>query len=204
MTDRDLAARIEDELRANGVVGIELRAAIEALPAAVTAPLAPALAFFYLPVPAPAALSDEERQRNARLMLLAFGAQTPSPRWSSGTMDTLVATALAAPGARVGDIIAALIALVGEPGHRLTAEAANLILDVVRAVFVRAAAQFGEPAYLADVTIAVGDRPLTAGQAYLLMQALPEAAHPAYQPAILAALAPTPYRAEAERFFAPA
>jgi hypothetical protein len=143
-----------------------------------------------------ATVSEMERIRASRLMLLALYLDSGTPAWSSWKLDRLLEAVMGAPGGSVGDLLHALYELLEDHPGGFTEPMGNLIKTLVIQSFVQHRASFdaADLSWMAHNTA----QHATPAQAYLALLAVPpEIMQPICAVAILRKLVSTPYWKEA-------
>jgi hypothetical protein len=140
MTKNGFARQAELELRDTRAVSQSTRQAWENLAAAEKLAFDRAMAFLgCLPSAtgstAPPATSEADRIAAARLMLLKLGLDSCDPRWSSDVLDRVLKAVVETPQGGVGDIVSALLGVLGDYSPDLTRPVAFFIKDLVTKSF---------------------------------------------------------------------
>lgn len=111
----DLVA-VENELRADGRLAFATTEALRADDrfAGLESCLRVLRCAVFAADPATPPVPRKRRVQACRLMLIALGAHTLSPRWTPSQIEQLVEAALVVPGAELSDLVQAQFALLGE------------------------------------------------------------------------------------------
>jgi hypothetical protein len=144
--------------------------------------------------PGKKAVSQTQRIRAIRLMLLKLRAHTQSPQWSSLILETMFEAALQSLGAQIGDIVQALFGVLAESSGGLSEIQTHFIREIGIQVVGRHRREYASQdfSWLASAVMNP-NADLTAAQAYLAAYVLPPSLVPECRKAILAALQSTQF-----------
>lgn len=191
----------ERELRATGTLSEATCQAFARADEATRRGFEPSFAFLGCPTSGTAAHGDivppARRIEAIRLMLLRVRAHTDAPRWSSRMLDDLLEAARQPSGARLGDLVRALFAMLAECPSGLSDVQANFIREIGIHVVGKQRSAYAAEDF--SWLTAEANTKINAAQAYLAAYTLPPSLAPACRDAILRALQSTPFEEEVRR-----